>query len=57
VFALLAVLLLLVAMIGEYVGRIYSEAKARPYFVVGSTQRIQAQRSEARQSPIPAKSM
>jgi hypothetical protein len=41
VFALLAVLLLLVAMIGEYVGRIYSEAKARPYFVVGSTHRVE----------------
>jgi undecaprenyl-phosphate 4-deoxy-4-formamido-L-arabinose transferase len=44
VFALLAVLLLLVAMIGEYVGRIYSEAKARPYFVVGSTHRVQGRR-------------
>ena len=41
VFALLAVLLLLVAMIGEYVGRIYSEAKARPYFVVGATHRVE----------------
>ncbi len=41
VFALLGVLLLLVAMIGEYVGRIYSEAKARPYFIVGATHRIE----------------
>jgi undecaprenyl-phosphate 4-deoxy-4-formamido-L-arabinose transferase len=40
VFALLGVLLLLVALIGEYVGRIYSEAKARPYFVVADTHRI-----------------
>jgi undecaprenyl-phosphate 4-deoxy-4-formamido-L-arabinose transferase len=40
VFALLGVLLLLVALIGEYVGRIYSEAKARPYFVVAAKHRI-----------------
>jgi undecaprenyl-phosphate 4-deoxy-4-formamido-L-arabinose transferase len=40
VFALLGVLLLLVVMIGEYVGRIYSEAKARPYFIVGSMHRV-----------------
>ncbi len=41
VFALLGVLLLLVALIGEYVGRIYSEAKARPYFVVGASHRVE----------------
>ncbi len=47
VFALLGVLLLLVATIGEYVGRIYSEAKARPYFVVGAMHRIDGRRSHA----------
>lgn len=41
VFALLAILLLVMAMTGEYVGRIYTEAKARPYFVVQSSQRVQ----------------
>ena len=41
VFALLGVVLLLVALIGEYVGRIYSEAKARPYFVVAAAHRIE----------------
>jgi undecaprenyl-phosphate 4-deoxy-4-formamido-L-arabinose transferase len=35
VFFLLGVQLLIVAMIGEYVGRIYSEARARPYYIVG----------------------
>ena len=47
VFALLGVLLLLVALIGEYVGRIYSEAKARPYFVVGSTHLVAGTRPDA----------
>ncbi len=47
VFALLGVLLLLVAMIGEYVGRIYSEAKARPYFIIGATHRVDGTRSHA----------
>jgi undecaprenyl-phosphate 4-deoxy-4-formamido-L-arabinose transferase len=45
VFGLLGVLLLLVAMIGEYVGRIYSEAKGRPYFVVGAMHRVDGSRS------------
>jgi undecaprenyl-phosphate 4-deoxy-4-formamido-L-arabinose transferase len=57
VFGLLAVLLLLVAMIGEYVGRIYSEAKARPYFVVGSTHRVQGHRTQRQQTPFAGKSM
>jgi undecaprenyl-phosphate 4-deoxy-4-formamido-L-arabinose transferase len=45
VFALLGVLLLLVALIGEYVGRIYSESKARPYFVVGGAHRVEGSRA------------
>jgi undecaprenyl-phosphate 4-deoxy-4-formamido-L-arabinose transferase len=35
VFALLGIELLLIALIGEYVGRIYTEAKGRPYYLVG----------------------
>jgi undecaprenyl-phosphate 4-deoxy-4-formamido-L-arabinose transferase len=34
VFFLIAVQLLLLAAIGEYVGRVYTEAKGRPYFLV-----------------------
>ena len=33
-FALAAVQLLILATLGEYIGRIYTEAKARPYYVV-----------------------
>jgi undecaprenyl-phosphate 4-deoxy-4-formamido-L-arabinose transferase len=47
VFALLGVVLLLVALIGEYVGRIYREAKARPYFVVGAMHRVDPGSSNA----------
>jgi undecaprenyl-phosphate 4-deoxy-4-formamido-L-arabinose transferase len=39
VFALLGILLLLIALIGEYVGRIYVETQNRPYYVVGSVHR------------------
>jgi undecaprenyl-phosphate 4-deoxy-4-formamido-L-arabinose transferase len=34
VFALLGVQLLVTALVGEYVGRVYTEAKGRPYYVV-----------------------
>jgi undecaprenyl-phosphate 4-deoxy-4-formamido-L-arabinose transferase len=40
IFALLTVQLLIVALIGEYVGRVYSEAKARPYYVVAAVSRV-----------------
>ncbi|MCW2954491.1 MAG: glycosyl transferase family 2 [Conexibacter sp.] len=40
IFALLAIQLLIVALIGEYVGRIYNEAKARPYYVIGEVQEL-----------------
>ncbi|MBA3353150.1 MAG: glycosyltransferase, partial [Blastocatellia bacterium] len=39
VFLLLALQLLVVASLGEYVGRIYVETKGRPYFVVGKVTR------------------
>jgi hypothetical protein len=34
VFFLLGIQLLILALIGEFVGRIYTEARGRPYFVV-----------------------
>jgi undecaprenyl-phosphate 4-deoxy-4-formamido-L-arabinose transferase len=40
IFALSGVQLLIVALVGEYVGRIYNEAKARPYYVVGEVRRV-----------------
>jgi len=39
VFALLGVQLLITALIGEYVGRVYTEAKGRPYYVVRDVSR------------------
>lgn len=40
IFALLTVQLLIVALVGEYVGRVYSEAKGRPYYVVAAARRV-----------------
>ncbi len=39
-FALAGIQLLIVALIGEYVGRIYSESKGRPYYVVAEVRRL-----------------
>jgi len=40
IFGLLTVQLLIVALIGEYVGRVYSEAKGRPYYVVAAASSV-----------------
>jgi undecaprenyl-phosphate 4-deoxy-4-formamido-L-arabinose transferase len=42
VFALLGVQLLITALIGEFVGRVYTEAKGRPYYVVRDVSRTAA---------------
>jgi undecaprenyl-phosphate 4-deoxy-4-formamido-L-arabinose transferase len=47
IFFLLAVQLAVVALIGEYVGRIYTEAKARPYYLVGNVLSRPAAHEEA----------
>jgi undecaprenyl-phosphate 4-deoxy-4-formamido-L-arabinose transferase len=57
VFALLGMQLLLLALMGEYIGRIYSEAKGRPYFVVAGAFRVDgrpelAPAREATEAPV-----
>jgi dolichol-phosphate mannosyltransferase len=52
VFALLGMQLLIVAMIGEYVGRIYTEAKGRPYYLVGAVRRFQGEPAARAVEPI-----
>jgi undecaprenyl-phosphate 4-deoxy-4-formamido-L-arabinose transferase len=40
VFALLGLQLLILALVGEYVGRIYTEAKARPYYLIAEVRSV-----------------
>lgn len=56
VFALLGLQLLIVAMIGEYVGRIYTEAKGRPYFLVGAVHRYHGGPTERAAQPLGERS-
>jgi undecaprenyl-phosphate 4-deoxy-4-formamido-L-arabinose transferase len=51
VFALLGVQLLIVALIGEYVGRIYTEAKGRPYYLVGEVRRLNGEPGREQHRP------
>jgi undecaprenyl-phosphate 4-deoxy-4-formamido-L-arabinose transferase len=46
VFLLSTVQLLILALVGEYVGRVYTEAKARPYFLVRDRFEIDGTRLE-----------
>jgi undecaprenyl-phosphate 4-deoxy-4-formamido-L-arabinose transferase len=47
IFFLLCVQLLIIALVGEYVGRIYTEAKGRPYYIVNDVVENPAARSTA----------
>jgi hypothetical protein len=51
IFFLLGIQLLIVALVGEYVGRIYTEAKARPYYIVDEVVDNAAARGEQRLDP------
>jgi undecaprenyl-phosphate 4-deoxy-4-formamido-L-arabinose transferase len=51
IFALLTVQLMIVALIGEYVGRVYNEAKGRPYYLVAAASRVQ----DGEVAPQPAR--